>query len=138
MELLEADVTITAREVTRRHPALKHASSITRNGSRSEALKAYQAEQEARREWLSRTRKRSREGLAAQLAQKELQVTDLERQVELLRIAHLTMIRAVGEMGGMSKLLRLYESYGGVRQELARIGALPSAEVKTFELPKSV
>ncbi len=46
-----------------------------------------------------------RDQLAAQLAQKDSRIAELERQVEALRVSHLAMIRTVGEMGGISKLL---------------------------------
>jgi hypothetical protein len=78
--------------------------------------------------------KRSRDQIAAQLAQKDSRIADLERQVEALRISHLAMIRTVGEMGGISKLIKLYDGYREVRNELDRLAALPKCEVRTFEV----
>jgi hypothetical protein len=135
-EMLEADETITARAVARRHPVIKHASSITRNPLRSDFLARYQERQKQFREWRHRAPKRSRDQLAAQLAQKDSRIAELERQVEVLRISHLAMIRTVGELGGISKLLKLYEGYREVREELDRLGVLPHGEVKPFELPR--
>jgi len=40
-EMLEADETITARAVARKHPAIKHASSVTRSQARSDLLARY-------------------------------------------------------------------------------------------------
>jgi hypothetical protein len=77
--------------------------------------------------------KRSREQLAGQLAQKDSRIAELECQVEVLRVSHLAMIRTVGEMGGMSKLLKLYEGYREVRTELDKMAVLPRGEVKPFE-----
>jgi hypothetical protein len=42
------------------------------------------------------------------------------------------MIRAVGELGGISKLLKLYEGYRDFRAELDRLGVLPRGELKSF------
>jgi hypothetical protein len=132
--MLEADETITARSVARRHPAVKHASSITRISVRSDLLARYQERQRQFREWRHKTPKRSRDQLATLLAQKDSRIAELERQVEILRVSHLAMIRTVGELGGVSKLLKLYEGYREVRAELDRLGVLPHGEVKQFEL----
>jgi hypothetical protein len=76
--------------------------------------------------------KRSREQLAAQLAQKDSQIAELTRQVGILRVHNLAMIRTVGELGGVSKLLKLYDGCGDIRNELNRLGVLPPGEVKQF------
>jgi hypothetical protein len=44
------------------------------------------------------------------------------------------MIRTVGALGRISKLLKLYEGYREVRAELDHLGVLPRGEVKPFEL----
>lgn len=44
-EMLAADETITARSVAKKHPAIKHASSITRIPGRSDLLAQYQERQ---------------------------------------------------------------------------------------------
>ena len=131
-EMLEADETITARAVARKHPAIKHASSVTRSQFRSELLARYLERQKERREWQQRAPRRSRDQLAAQLAQKDSRIAELERQVEALRVSHLAMIRTVGEMGGISKLLKLYEGYRELRSELDRLGVLPKAQVRSI------
>jgi hypothetical protein len=136
--MLEEDETITARAVARRHPAIKHASSITRIPYRLDLLARYQERQKQFREWNRRAPKRSRDQLAAQLAQKDSQIAELERQIEILRVSHLAMIRTVGEMGGITKLLKLYEGYREVRNELDRLGVLPHGVVKQFELTRKV
>lgn len=131
-EMLEADETITARAVARKHPRIKHASSVTRSQVRSDLLARYIERQKERREWQERAPKRSRDQLAAQLAQKDSRIAELERHVEALRVSHLAMIRTVGEMGGISKLLKLYDGYREVRGELDRLGLLPRCEVRTM------
>jgi len=136
--MLEADETITARAVARKHPKLNHASSITRSHDRLQTLKDYQEKQKTYREWRTRAPKRSRDQLAAQLAQKDSRIEELERQVEILQLSHLAMIQTVGEMGGISKLLSLYQGYREFRGELDRLGVLPHGEVKQFELPRRV
>lgn len=133
-EMLEANETITARAVARKHPAIKHASSVIRSQVRSHLLARYLERQKERREWLQRAPKRSRDQLAAQLAQKDSRIAELEHQVEILRVLVLAVIRTVGEMGGISKLLKLYEGYREVRDELDRLRVLPQGEVRRFEL----
>ncbi len=131
-EMLEADETITARAVARKHPSIKHASSITRSTARLSLLASFQAQQKQYRAWQIRTPKRSRENLAAQLAQKDARISELEHQVEILRIHNLAMIRTVGEMGGMGKLLSLYNRYRDLREELDKLSVLPQTEIKHF------
>jgi len=133
-EMLDTDETITARAVARKHPSLKHASSITRSSARSDLLRCFQMQQNQYRAWQERIPKRSREQLANQLAQKDSRIAELERQIEVLRISHLAMIRTVGELGGMGKLLKLYEGYREIRSELDRMAVLPQCEVKPFVL----
>lgn len=133
-KMLDSDETITARAVARRHSSLKHASSITRNSTRSGLLSRYQLQQNQYRAWRGRTPKRSREQLDRQLAQMVSRITELEGQVEALQVSHLAMMRTVGQMGGMGKLLGLYEGYRDLRGELDRLGVLPRGELKPFEL----
>ena len=54
--------------------------------------------------------------------------------MEILRVSHLAIIRTAGEMGGISKLLKLYKGYREVRNELDRMGVLPRCEVKTMDV----
>lgn len=131
--MIEADETITARAVVRKHPILKHASSITRSPDRTFLLKKYQTQQKQFRAMRGQMPKRSRGQIAAQLAQKDTRIAELEREVEVLRISHLAMIKSVGELGGVSKLLKLYEVCRDVRTELDRMGMLPKCEVRTME-----
>jgi hypothetical protein len=137
-EMLEANETVTARAVARKHPSIKHASSITRNSSRSELLARFQSKQAQYRTWQARMPKRSREQLATQLAQKDSRIVELEHQVEILRVHNLAMIRTVGELGGISKLLKLYDGYRDTRNELNRLGVLPQGDVKQFRMPESM
>lgn len=132
-EMLEADETITARAVARKHPSIKHASSVTRHPSRSALLTHFQSQQVQYRTWQARMPKRSREQLALQLAQKDSRIAELEHQVEILRVHNLAMIRTVGELGGISKLLKLYDGYRDARNELDRLGVLPQVKVRRFE-----
>lgn len=132
--MLEADETITARAIARKHSKLGHASSITRSPERRQLVEAYQKQQKQRREWVERAPKRSHDQLAAQLAKKDIRIAELEHQAEILRISHLAMIRVVGEMGGISKLLKLYEGYRGVRGELDRMGAIPKSDLKRMKM----
>ncbi|MNE99013.1 hypothetical protein D3C87_2002360 [compost metagenome] len=66
---------------------------------------------------------------AATLAEKELRIAELERQVRLLTSSHLAMIRVVGELGGFSKWAAFYEHYAAARAQLEALGALPVATI---------
>jgi hypothetical protein len=59
---------------------------------------------------------------------------ELECQLQILRVSHLTMIRTVGEWGGISNLLKLSEGYRNVRRELDRMEALPRCDVRKMKV----
>jgi hypothetical protein len=124
-EMLAVNETITARAVARKHPSVRHASSITRHPVRSELLRQYQVRQEQFRRWADKLPKISRSSVAARLAEKDQRIADLERQVEILRASHVAMIRLAGELGGMRKWLQFFESSRDALAELKRIAALP-------------
>ena len=130
--MIEADETITARAVARKHPVLKSASSITRNADRTSLLAKYQTQQKQFRAMRDQMPKRSRDQIAAQIAQKDARIAELERQVEVLTVSHLAMIRAVGELGGIGKWMKFYAYHREVRDELNRLGVLPKAEIMTI------
>lgn len=123
-DLLQQDADITARAVARLHPHIGHASTITRNSARSGLLASYQDKQREIRKHLNRLTKRSKEATAAELTRKDQRIAELEMQVDLLRSSHLAMIRAVGELGGMSKWLKFYESYKDIRDQLNKVNAI--------------
>lgn len=133
-ELLERDENITARAVARLHPEIGHASTITRSSGRAELLAQYQAKQKEIRNHLGRQTKRSKEKVAAELTAKNLRIAELERQVDILRASHLAMIRAVGELGGMSKWMKFFENYGAVRSELNKLNAIPVADIEQISV----
>lgn len=124
-EMLDRDEEITARAVIRRHSKLKAASSITRNLHRTVLLTRYQEKQAELRNWEKRVRKKSKENVAQDLAERDARIAELERQVEVLTASHVAMIRAVGELGGFSKWAKFFEHYQSIRDELTSSGALP-------------
>ncbi len=132
-EMIAADITITARAVARLHSAVKHASSIIRSSTRSSLMAQYQERQKQFRTMRSRIPKHSRDQIAAQIVQKDTRIEELERQVEILCVSHLAMIRAVGEQGGIGKWIKLYGSYREVRDQLDKLGVLPQGEVMEFQ-----
>ena len=134
-DLLQRDENITARAVARLHPNIGHASTITRNPTRSDLLAQYQAKQLEIRKHIGRMTKRSKESTADELASKNRRIAELERQVDLLRSSHLAMIRAVGELGGMSKWMKFYESFKGIRDQLHMLNVMPVAEISDIHLP---
>jgi len=135
--MLESDETITLRAVARNHPTIKQASSFGRSEIRAKLIAEYQEKQQNYRAWSARAPKRSREQLARQIAQKDTRISELERQVEILRVSHILMLRAVGAIGGTAKLLDLYQRHRELPQELHRLGLLAGAEVKPFAAKKA-
>ncbi len=129
-ELLARDENITARAVTRHHPTLKAASSITRSPARSALLTQYQQRQAEFRRWQRRLSHQAVAKTAAALADKDLRITTLENQVKLLASSHLAMIKVVGELGGFSKWAAFYEHYSAARKQLEALGALQAASIK--------
>lgn len=128
-ELISTDQDITAREVVRRHPSLKAASSITRDPTRRAMLAEYQQKQKGLREWSARTQKTSAASVQRMLVDRDARIAELEHQVEALVASHVAMLRAVGEMGGFGQWARFFEKTSPVRAMLMDIGALPSSQV---------
>lgn len=131
-KLLEDDLDITAREVARRHPTIKHASTLTRSPSRRRLLEEFQKRQVELRAWLKRSRDRSQKTLFQDLAKRDLQIQELERKIKVLQIAYVAMVRVVASLGGMSKLLTFFERYQNLRNELTRMDLLPESQVLQF------
>ena len=131
-KLLEDDVDITAREVARRHPTIKHASTLTRNPSRRRLLEEFRKRQEELRAWLARSKVRSQQTLVDDLAKRDLQIQELKRKIKVLQISYIAMIRVVASLGGMSKLLKFYEGYQTLKNELLRMELLPESPVLHF------
>lgn len=133
-ELLSIDQDITAREVARRHPSLKAASSITRDPMRRGLLSEYQQKQKNLRQWAARTQKTSATSVERILADRDARISQLERQVEVLVASHVAMLRAVGEIGGFGQWARFFEKTSPIRAMLAEMEALPASEI--LQLPK--
>jgi hypothetical protein len=131
-KLLNENEDITARAVARLHSKIKHASSFTRSPERSALLTQYQEKQRYIRAHLGNIRKRSRENVASDLADKDQEIADLKMQVEILTLSHVAMIRVVGELGGMSKWLKFFEGYKNIRDYLQKQGAIPQANITSL------
>jgi len=127
--MLDRDEDISARAVTRLHSTLSAASSITRNPARSKMLELYQTKQDEFRGWRKRLAKRSRDGSAMDMAEKDVRIAELERQVELLTASHVAMLRAVGELGGFAKWAQFFDTYKEIREDLVKLGAMPEAKI---------
>lgn len=132
-ELLETDEDITARAVARRHPTIRHASTITRNEHRARALAEFQSRQKQLRQHIGRIGKRSKDATASELTKRDELNADLKRKNEALLASHVAMIRVVGELGGMSKWVQFFEQgYRPIRDELYKMNAMPTAEIKNL------
>jgi hypothetical protein len=128
-ELLLLDIDITAREVARRHPTLKAASSITRDVNRREAVIVYRQRQQEMRRWAERTQKNSSKSLERILADKDARIAELEAQVQILTGSHIAMVRALGESGGFRAWSRFFETSVVARDSLVLLGAVPSGDI---------
>lgn len=129
-ELLQRDEDITARAVVREHSSLANPSAISRNEERRQLVEQFQQRQKEMRRWQGRLKKQQRDKAAADLTQRDTRITELEGQLTALTDSHVAMIAAVGELGGMGKLMKFYDHYRDVRDKLHTMGALPTAEVK--------
>ncbi len=116
--MLDNNEDITARAVIRRHTQLKAASSITRSKDRAALLAHYQEKQAELRNWQKRVTKKSKDTMAKDLAERDMRIAELERQVEILTASHVAMIRAVGELGGFTQWVTFFEEYQSVRNYL--------------------
>lgn len=134
--MLANDEDITARAVARLHPSIKAASSITRSAARSQLLAQYQERQIEYRRWRGRVGKQSGADTAVVLEQKEHRIAELEQNMSFLIASHLSMLRAVGAMGGFSKWAQFYEQYREVRDKLVEMGAMPEATVSAMPAEK--
>lgn len=85
-ELLNNNTTITAREITRHHPTLKHASTITRSIERRSLLKEYQDKQKYFRKHINNSKQQSHSKLALQLVEKDKKIAELEKKYRFLRL----------------------------------------------------
>lgn len=128
-DMLDAGVEVSARELARRHPTIKSASSFTRIAERRAILDRYRLDQQRIQRVASNSSKQSRSSLANQLAEKELKIEDLQRQVDLLQASHVAMLRALGEMGGFGVWAKFFEESEPLRRKLQQMGALPQADV---------
>lgn len=135
LELLIAeDADITVREVARRHPLLKNASSFTRREDRNELIEEAQQRQAAARSVrLAPVTKRAAtttESLAAKTAELEV----LDSQVKALVAGCAACIRAVWKHGGTPGLDRFWVEYKVIASTLRELDAMPSG-AQVIELP---
>ena len=89
------------------------------------SLRIYQNKQNELRTLLKRNKKRSQQSINDDIVKKDLRISELEHQIEILTASHVAMIRVVGELGGMSKWMKFFESYKEVRDSLNKLNALP-------------
>ena len=134
-ELLNQNIAITAREVARRHSSLSSASTITRHPGRRQLVEQYQKRQTEMRTWKDRLGKRSKDRVAEELAVQEAKIVELDQTVRTLVTGHVALIAAVAQVGGMSKLLKFYEIFREVRDQLTQAGAIPH-DIKMPDLVK--
>lgn len=125
-ELLASDVDITAREVARRHSALKNASAFTRHKERAALIDRARTRQNDARSVRHEPMLKKAATLAEQLDEKSATVATLERQVKSLVASHVACVRAVMQHGGMQSLQRFWADYRDIAKTLAELDALPS------------
>ncbi|WP_321807788.1 hypothetical protein [Burkholderia sp. BCC1993] len=124
--LLAEDVTITAREVARRHSTLHHATAFTRDAGRVTLIGQAQSRQVQLRTILNPHAVRA-SSLSDQLGQKETRIDALENQVKTLVTSHAACIQAVMAAGGMAALQRYWKEYKAIGEALRDLSAYPEA-----------
>lgn len=123
--LIAEDVTITVREVARRHPRLKNASAFTRNAARTAVIvKAQQLQENARSVRLGPATEQA-EAATTALEKRDEEVAKLRSQVDALVASHAACVRAVLKHGGMAALERFWIDYKGIADELRALKAIP-------------
>lgn len=133
--LIAEDVTITIREVARRHPRLKNASAFTRNAARTAVIvKAQQLQESARRVRLGPATDQG-EAASSALKQRDDEVAKLRSQVDALVASHAACVRAVLKHGGMAALERFWIDYKGIADQLRALKAIPTGGT-VVELPQ--
>jgi sugar-specific transcriptional regulator TrmB len=134
-QLLEANETISLRAITARHKTIRHASTISRSKRRMAIVSHYQDLQRQRRKWINSASKQSPEKLSAALAERDAKIKRLEKEVQTLRVSHVAMMRAVGEMGGISKWLRFFQDFSDIKQTLTELDVYPPTQVLHMKTP---
>lgn len=127
--LLREDVTITAREVARRHSSLSNASAFTRHPERRALVEAFSVRQRDARRLIggkqeptpSRTSDDATEGHREQVAH-------FQKVVSHLVAAHVGLIRAVQSTGGMRGLERFWSEYKDIATSLSELQAIPQRD----------
>ena len=128
-DMLNDDITISARAVANRHTQIKSASSFTRHPDRLALISKYQERQSQHRTWQKRLGKTSSEKVNQLLATKDEKICELEMKNKLLITSHIAMLKAVGEMGGFAKWSELFKDFQQVRKLLLEMKAMPSADI---------
>lgn len=109
--MLEADTTITYREIVRSISSISSVSSLTRDDYRRALVEHYQVAQKERRNWVSTQRKSSNKNLIKSLSDRDLELAAADERIQLLTASHKATILAVGELGGMQAWLRFFDNY---------------------------
>lgn len=123
--MIEENITISARGVARIHSKINAASSITRIKHRRALFDKYKLKQNNLRVWAKRLDKQSHTSTLERIAEQELIINKLEHKIELLTASHVAMIRVVGELGGFSKWVQFFQDYHSSLETLYSIGAVP-------------
>jgi hypothetical protein len=128
-ELLSEDVTITVREVARRHAALKDASAFTRNSGRMKLITEAQQRQVAARNASAGPHIKITASLSEQLTERDKQIAVLNAQVKALVSSHMACVRAVMQQGGMRSLQSFWAEYKGIAERVRELNAMPENDV---------
>lgn len=112
--MLGNDEDIGHRAVIRAVPELSAVSSITRDEYRRALVEYYRALQAERKQWAKRAQKTSQDKLAAQLAAKDIRISELEKQISILTASHKALLLAVGETGGVAAWRRFFDNHQGI------------------------
>ncbi|GJH18129.1 hypothetical protein CBA19CS22_16325 [Caballeronia novacaledonica] len=131
------DVSITVREVARRHPSLNNASAFTRSEERMEVIGSYQARQQELRSIKGKLARRGDEKLTTELSKAQERISMLESDVRALVASHAGMIAAVLKSGGMSALEGFWQDYRAVALTLQKLRAIPGTDNIVRLMPKS-
>lgn len=123
--LLAEGVTVTAREVARRHSCLNDASAFTRNAVRKELIAEYAQRQADTRAVHTSPESAVDEALSEKVRERNERIAELEQTVKNLAAAHVGLIRAVQLAGGFRSLEKFWQDYSEVAGALRSTGGTP-------------
>jgi hypothetical protein len=128
-EMIDARESITFRSVVVRMASLSHTTDVTRDDWRRACVERAQQEQTRIRSAIERMDNLSRNKLMQEINRLQAKVKELESDRTLMVGMVYSLVRAIGELGGMRAWLKFFEHYQAALDRMRQLGAIPTADV---------